>query len=137
VSDPFSPIPDAFPAPAPARVVDPETSPADRTYATLMHLMLPIATVSVLPMIFGPLIMWLIKKGESGYIDDHGKEALNFNISILIYLILCGVLVLARGLGLFLMPIVWLFAIIFSVIAALAANRGEVYRYPACVRIIA
>lgn len=119
------------------RRVDATASSADRTYTTFIHLMLPIATATVLPMVLGPLVMWLIKKNESSFIGDHGKEALNFNLSILIYLILSALAgVVTCGIGFFVMPLVWVFAIIFSIIAALAANRGEFYRYPACFRII-
>jgi uncharacterized Tic20 family protein len=135
-----TPFDERWPGDAPAtsgsRVVGVDVSSGDRTYATLIHLMLPIATVTVLPMILGPLVMWLVRKDESAFIADHGKEALNFNLTILLYLIGCGVLVPVCGTGLFLLPVVWLFAIICSIIAAIAANRGEFHRYPACVRLI-
>lgn len=103
-----------------------------------MHLMLVIATFTVVPLILGPLIMWLIKKDESPFINDHGKEALNFNISAAIYYVLfiiagfltCGV---AWYVGL---PLLWVLTNVLSIIAAVSANRGEYYRYPACIRVI-
>ncbi|MFN7021398.1 MAG: DUF4870 domain-containing protein [Phycisphaerales bacterium] len=118
------------------RHVDLNANASDRTYALFMHLMLPIATFSVLPIVLGPLIMWLIRKDQSAFINDHGKEALNFNLSVLIYIILCAVLIPVCGIGFFLMPIVWILAVVFSIIAAVSANHGEWYRYPACIRII-
>jgi uncharacterized protein len=131
VSTPFAPSPTAS-----ARLSDPAASANDRTYATFMHLMLVIATFTAVPLILGPLIMWLLKKDHSPYINDHGKEALNFNLSIFIYMI-AAALTFVCGLGIVIMPAVWIFGLIFSVIAAIAANRGEYYRYPACIRIIA
>lgn len=122
---------------APGRpYIDPSATPGDRTYCMFIHLMLPIATVTVLPMIFGPLVMWLLRRSDSRFIDDHGKEALNFNFSVLIYLILCVLLIPACGIGFVLMPVLWVVASILSIIAAIATNRGEWYRYPACIRIL-
>lgn len=117
-------------------MVDESVTSDQRTYATFMHLMLVLATVTVVPTVLGPLIMWLIKRHESPFIDDHGREALNFNISILIYMLISG-LAFICGIGVILLPIVWGFGLIFSVVAAISANRGEYYRYPACIRIIA
>ncbi len=74
-----------------------------------------------------PLIIWMIKKDESRFVDRHGKEALNFSISILIYaLVTCGCA------GLILMP----FTIYWCIMAGLAANRGEYYTYPITIRFI-
>ena len=92
--------------------------------------MLVFATFTVPPMVFGPLIMWLVRRPQSAFINDHGKEALNFNISILIYALVAA-LTFICGIGMVVLPAVWLFGLVFSVIAAVAANKGEYYRYPA------
>lgn len=118
------------------RHVDPNATASDRTYALFIHLMLPIATFTVLPIVLGPLVMWLVRKDQSPFINDHGKEALNFNLSVLIYILLCVLLIPLCGIGVFLMPVVWILAVVFSIIAAISANHGEWYRYPACIRII-
>lgn len=134
------PLPDEFQANSVtgdrARLVDSNATAEQRTYATFMHLMLIFATLTVLPMVLGPLVMWLIKRRDSAFIDDHGREALNFNISILIYMLASG-LAFVCGIGVVLMPVVWVFGMVVPVLAAIAANRGEYYRYPACIRIIA
>lgn len=145
--DPFGGGPGHFPPggggnPPPGdsgRMVDPDAAPDTRTYAIFMHLMLPIATFTVVPLVLGPLIMWLIKKDQSRFIDDHGKEALNFNLSTLLYyILLIPVGFVTCGVGWYIfMPLVWIVSNIFSILAAIAANRGEYYRYPACIRIIA
>lgn len=143
--DPPNPLPPGPPFPAAdpfaptgprGRHVDAAATASDRTYAVFMHLMLPIATFTVLPIVLGPLVMWLIRKNESPFINDHGKEALNFNISVLIYIILSALLVPLCGIGFFAMGAVWVLAFVFSIIAAISANHAEFYRYPACIRII-
>lgn len=95
--------------------------------------------------VIAPLIVWVIKKDEMPEVDYHGKEALNFNISIFIYfLVLGGVFfvfsVVTAGLGgLLLMPLFPLLAVfhaVCTVIAAIKANNGQSYRYPFCLRLI-
>ena len=78
-----------------------------------------------------PLIIWMMKKDESRYVDKHGKQALNFAITLLIGHLVggfctCGLL------SLVLLPI----GIIFSVQGAMAANRGENYEYPMTISFI-
>ncbi|MBI1901376.1 MAG: DUF4870 domain-containing protein [Planctomycetia bacterium] len=91
----------------------------------------------------GPLIIWLIKKDKSPFVDYHGKEALNFSLTLLIgYLITSvayvGISMVTCGFGAFLpLPlVVWIFQIVFGIIACLKANNGEYYRYPICIRMI-
>lgn len=83
----------------------------------------------------GPLVLWLIKKDESAYIDYHGKEALNFQITMFIAFLVAFVLVFVL-IGFLLLPLLFLGNIIFPILAAVAANRGEYYRYPISLRII-
>jgi uncharacterized protein len=74
-----------------------------------------------------PLILWLIYKDKSKFIDEHGKEALNFDITVLIIvLVTCCLGSVIMG------PL----AIVFHVLAAMAASRGESYRYPMTIRFI-
>lgn len=85
--------------------------------------------------IIGPLIIWLIKKDEWQFVDHHGKEALNFQISVTIYSIiavfLCFVIV-----GFILLPIIFIADVILTIIAAIKANDGEEYVYPYTIRFI-
>ncbi|MBI3822945.1 MAG: DUF4870 domain-containing protein [Planctomycetes bacterium] len=78
-----------------------------------------------------PLVLWMTQKEKSRFIDDHGKEAVNFGITMMIGHLVggfctCGLL------NLILLPI----GITFSVMAGMAANRGEDYMYPVCIRFI-
>jgi uncharacterized Tic20 family protein len=103
----------------------------DRTVALLTHLSGIIAGFIV------PLIMWLINKDkpEKSWLTDSSVEALNFQITIAIAYVICIVLsvIIIGGL---LMPIVWLVNLIFCIIAGVAANKGESYRYPFALRLI-
>ncbi len=91
--------------------------------------------VPVIGCIVGPLIVWQIKKEEFPFVDNQGKEAVNFQISILIYGIVAGLLCFAC-VGFFLLPAVYIFNLVFVLIAAVKANDGECYRYPLTIRFI-
>lgn len=97
----------------------------------LCHYLLPIPGAGIV----APLILWSMKKEDSPYIDENGKEAVNFQISILIYLavafLLCLVLI-----GFVLVPAVCLFQLVACVVAALKANDGEIMRYPMNIRFL-
>ncbi|MHC4559402.1 MAG: DUF4870 domain-containing protein [Planctomycetota bacterium] len=85
--------------------------------------------------VVGPLVVWQIKKEEFPFVDHQGKEAVNFQISILIYGIVSGLLCFAC-VGFVLLPAVYIFNLIFLLIAAVKANDGERYRYPLTFRFI-
>lgn len=89
----------------------------------------------------GPLIIWLVKKDSMPFVDDQGKEALNFNITVSIAmfaLLLLSIVTLGIGLviaipGWIIIGITWL---VLTVIAAIKANEGKAYRYPLTLRLI-
>jgi len=85
--------------------------------------------------VLGPLIVWLIKRGDSPEIDAHGKEALNFQISMLIYNLVAGVLCLVL-IGFALLAVLHILNVVFVIIAALKASEGQMYRYPLTIRLI-
>ena len=103
----------------------------DRTIAMLTHLSGIILSFIV------PLIVWLINKDkpEKGFLVDQSKEALNFQITLLFGFII-GTILTVILIGALLNLILWIVCIIFSIIAGLAANRGEAYRYPFAIRLI-
>lgn len=106
-----------------------------RTWAMLAHLATFSAFLTGIGSIVGPLIVWLVKKDQSPFVDEHGKEALNFNISIAIYMIGAGILTIIL-IGFLVMLAVGIFWAVMSVIAAMKANNGEHYRYPLTIRLI-
>ena len=85
--------------------------------------------------ILGPLIVWLVKRGESAEIDAHGKEALNFQISMLIYNVVAGILCLIV-IGFVLLAVLHVLNVVFVIIASLRASEGQIYRYPLTLRLI-
>jgi len=92
--------------------------------------------------IIGPLIVWLVKRDQSAGVDAHGKESLNFQISWSIY----GVVLGAMGAILAIILVGFLFFIvigigafvvlILTIIGAVKANNGELYRYPLTIRFL-
>ncbi|MFJ7725707.1 DUF4870 domain-containing protein [Neobacillus sp. NPDC097160] len=85
--------------------------------------------------ILAPLIIWLIKKDESSFIDYHGKEYFNFFISYFVYSIVAGILTIVI-IGIFLLWALGIAALIFSIIAAVRAYEGEEYQFPWIFRLI-
>ncbi len=90
----------------------------------------------ILSGIIAPLIIWQIKKDDHPFIDENGKEALNFQISIGIYALVSILLIPVFCIGAFLLTAVGIFNLVFMLIAAIKANNGFHYRYPLCIRFI-
>ena len=84
-----------------------------------------------------PLVLWLVKRDEIPEVDAHGKEAVNFNISVSIYYVVLIVLTfITFGLAAPLLLVLSLFHIICIIQAAIRANNGELYRYPFTIRLV-
>ena len=119
----------------------------DRTWDVLSHLSAIVFLLGVpFGNILGPLVVWLIKRSDSPSVDAHGKEALNFQISLTLYLmaavgITVGLMLVL--IGFLLLPLLIIAAIVVPVldliliiIAAVKASNGEFYRYPLTLRLI-
>ncbi|KJH84595.1 MULTISPECIES: DUF4870 domain-containing protein [Pseudomonadaceae] len=85
--------------------------------------------------VLGPLIVWQLKKDMDPFVDEQGKEALNFQITFSILLMICGVLAWIL-IGFPLMALISVVALVLVVIAGIRANEGKPYRYPFCWRIV-
>jgi hypothetical protein len=83
----------------------------------------------------GPIVVWQLKKNESEFVVDQAKEALNFQISLFIYLLISFVLIFVV-IGIFLIIGLALFGLIIVIVAGVKANEGEYFRYPMCLRLI-
>lgn len=110
-----------------------ELSQDVRLWAMLCHLIALAGFVIPFGNVIGPLVVWMIKREESPFIDYHGKEALNFQISMSIYIIAAAILVLI-AVGILLLIALGIFGLIMIVIASVKANSGEKYRYPLTIR---
>jgi uncharacterized Tic20 family protein len=85
--------------------------------------------------LLGPLIVWLIKREEHPFIDEQGKEAVNFQITMFIGFAVSAVLVFLL-IGIPLLLILGVLDIVFPIIAAIKTSKGEHYRYPFAIRLI-
>ena len=85
--------------------------------------------------LLGPLIVWLVKRGDSPEIDAHGKESLNFQLSMLIYDAIAAVLCIVL-IGIPILIALWLLNTVFVIIASVKASEGTLYRYPFTIRFI-
>ena len=148
-NNPSSASPEPTPTPTPAGTpVVPYASPGDpilgyqgpppsqeeRTWGMLAHLSALVQFLGV-PSIVGPLVVWLVKKDTMPFVNDQGKEALNFQITVLIAAIISAALICVV-VGIFMLIAVGLYALIFSIIAAVKANEGVAYRYPLTIRLV-
>lgn len=110
-------------------MIDQKPAQDDKTLAVLTH---------ASGIFFGfivPLIIWLTSKETKPWLTDEAKEALNFQITVAIAFAVCAMLAFVL-VGAFLAPLVWLFDVVFCIIAALKTNAGESYRYPLTLRLI-
>ena len=139
-SDPSAPQPAApqYAAPQPAASYTPldQRERDSRLWATLCHLMALTGLVSAgVGCFVGPLVVWLIKRNEFPFVDEQGKEAVNFQLTMLIAFV-AAFMSLVLGLGLILLPLVGVFDVVMVVVASIKANEGVHFRYPLCIRFI-
>jgi uncharacterized protein len=102
----------------------------DITWSVLSHLSSLVSLGIV-----GPLIVMLTVGKDRPYVRHHAVEALNFHITVAIALFASFVLMIVL-IGFLLLPAVLIGSLVFSVLAAVAAGRGEAYRYPLCIRLV-
>ena len=89
--------------------------------------------------VLGPLIIWLIKKDESPFVNDQGKEALNFQITVLIGYVAAGVVAFLPVVGCIsaiLYPAIGIASLVFAILGGMEANKGVAYRYPFAARFV-
>lgn len=102
----------------------------DETNMAMLTYILAIFTVFI-----GPLIIWLIKKDQSPFLNDQGKEVLNWSITVVLAYIVCIILMFVI-IGIFLMPVLLLCHLIFTIMGAIKSSKGIAYRYPFAIRLL-
>jgi uncharacterized Tic20 family protein len=107
----------------------------ERTWGMLAHLAGFLFFICPFGNVIGPLIVWLVKRDQSEFIADQGKEALNFNISVLLAALVCGALVFIL-IGILLGVALFIFWLAMTIVAAIKANEGARYRYPFTLRLV-
>ncbi len=101
----------------------------EKNIATITHL------GGILFSFIPALIVWILKRDDSAFIGAQAKEALNFQITVLIAQFIAGILIFIL-IGFALMGLIWLANIVLCIIAAISSSKGEHYRYPLTLRLI-
>lgn len=112
-----------------------QLSADDSNWGMLAHLSALVGFIIPFGSILGPLLIWQIKGKESEFIAAEAKEALNFQITMLIGFIVCVVLMFVV-IGLFLIWILALADLVLLIMAAVSASKGQPYRYPFALRLV-
>jgi uncharacterized protein len=125
-----------LPPQPPALPARPEISPEEKSLGMVCHLL------GIFTGFLGPLIVWLVKKDGSAFICHHGREALNFQLTLLLVMLCLGSTTFFLTfffIGLLFVPVLFvvpILALVAEIMAAVAAQNGEWYRYPCCIRLI-
>jgi len=127
--DNFNPTPGGWP--------EGELASEEKTMGMFCHLAALVGYVIPIPFanVLGPLVVWLTKKESSAFVDDQGRESLNFQITVFIAYLLCIPLMLV-AIGFLLLPLIAIASLVFVIIAAVNASGGNPYRYPMTIRFI-
>jgi len=108
----------------------------ERTWGMLAHLSaLAGLVVPLIGIVLGPLVVWLAKRDESEFVAAHAKEALNFNISVLLGAIVCMLLMLVF-IGVLLGTALFIAWLVMTLVAAIKASEGHPYQYPFSLRLV-
>ena len=112
-----------------------KTEKEERTWAMVTHLSAfggyLVGGFSFLP----PLVIWLIKKDDSKFLDHQGREAVNFQLTMFLASVVSALLIMV-AIGIILLPIVVIYALVYTIIAGIKANEGVWYRYPFSIKFI-
>jgi len=107
----------------------------ERTWAMACHLASLAGYCIPFGNVVGPLIVWMMKRDELPMVADQGKEAMNFQITVSIAYLLCIPLMFVL-IGFFMLAALGVYSLILTVIAAVKANEGQLYRYPLTIRFV-
>lgn len=114
---------------------DYDVSSDERTWGILAHAAAFAGFVVPFGNILGPLVVWLVKKDESRFVDANGKQAVNFQLTWTVFIIVAA-LTLLIGIGLLLVPIVVLAWLVLVILAMIRASDEEVYDYPLTIDLV-
>ena len=108
----------------------------EQNWAMYCHVSALVRFIIPFGNVLGPLVIWLMKKDTMPQVEIHGKEALNFQITVLLAFIVSAVLTVVL-IGFLLLPIVGLAALVLTIMAAIKVSNGDLgYRYPVALRLI-
>lgn len=108
----------------------------DNQLIVVTHLTQLISLVTGFGSLIVPLILWATQKEKVHQMDEHGKNIINFQLSLIVYCLLCIPLILLFGLGIVGLIVLGIISIIFPIINAIRANNGETPKYPLSLNFI-
>ena len=103
----------------------------DRLLGLLSHLLAIVPGVGIL----GPLVIYLVKRGQSSFVEENAKESLNFQITMILAFIISGIL-LVVWIGFILLAVLGVAEVVLVIIATIRASENKIYRYPFNLRLI-
>jgi uncharacterized Tic20 family protein len=111
----------------------PLTTPTsdERTLAILSHILAIVPGIGI----FGPLVIWLVKKNESTFVEENAKESLNFQLTVIIAAVISCILIVVI-IGIFLLWVLGILNLVLVVVATVKASENKIYRYPFNLRLI-
>jgi uncharacterized Tic20 family protein len=111
----------------------PLTTPTsdDRTLAILSHILAIVPGIGI----FGPLVIWLIKKDSPSFAEENAKESMNFQLTIIIAAVISCILIVVI-IGIFLLWVLGILNLILVIVATIKASENKIYRYPFNLRLI-
>jgi uncharacterized protein len=112
-----------------------EVDQDSRTWGMICHLASLAGYIIPFGNVIGPLVAWQIKKDNSEFVDYHGKESLNFQITVTLAIVASIPLVLVL-IGILMLIVIPIAALVLVIIASVKAGNGELYRYPLTIRLI-
>lgn len=107
----------------------------ERTLAMLCHVGGLIGSFAPPANIIAPLVIWLLKKDQSAFINEHGKEAINFQITVSICAVISFILMIVL-IGILLLAVLGVAILVLGIVAGVKAYEGNHYRYPFILRLV-
>lgn len=103
----------------------------EKTMAILSHILAIVPGIGII----GPLVIYLVKKNESSFVESHARESLNFQITVILAFIISAILVIIL-IGFVMLWLVGIVNIVLVIIATIRASEGRLYRYPMSIRLV-
>jgi len=137
---PFKPDPAQTPPPLSAAspldyastpgYLGPPPSQDEKNLAILCHVL------GIFTLFLGPLVVWLMKKESSAFVDDQGRESLNFWLCMTVVLVTFGIISVFCCIPAIVASVAWVMGIVFGIMGAIASSKGQAYRYPVNFRLV-
>ncbi len=112
------------------------TTPEDRKWGMVIHLAALIGLLLPLGLVLGPLLVWMLKRNDSPFLDEQGKKAVNFQLTILIAAFVLALLSAIIKPLIAIAFVLGIAGLVFAILAGVNVSRGKAYRYPFSLNLI-